>query len=110
MECRTFPGSALNVNNPAIVIANALDDGQTDTQAFALRRTPKEAFVQEGQVKGLYAYAGIGDRETAMAEIDADKTALGILHCIAKQVHKRRMQRLPVQREDGFRLDRNLEI
>src|SRR5690348_9450196 len=110
MKSCTFSGRALNVNNPAVVIANALDDSQTDTQAFTLRRTPKEAFIQEGQVKRLYTYTGIGDRETAMAEIHADKTALGILHGIAKQVHKRRMQRLTVQGQDGFRLNRNLEI
>lgn len=110
MKSRALSRSAFDVDNPAIVIADALDDGQADTQTFTLCRTPEETLVQERKVKGFNPYAGIGDRETALAEIYADKTAFGILDGIAKQIHKRGVQRLPIQCQDRFRLYRNLEI
>ncbi len=110
MKSGPFARRALDINNPAVVIAYTLDNGKPDSQTLALRRTPEEAFVEERHIKWLDAYAGIGDRETALAEIHTYETTFSVLHRIAEQVHKRRMQRLAVQREDGFRLYRNFEI
>src|SRR5574340_470844 len=110
MKSGTFPRGAFDVDDPAVVIANTLDDGKPDAQTLALCRTPEEALVQERHIKWLDAYAGIGDRQAARAEIHTDETTFGILHRITQQIHKRGMQCLPVQRKNGFWLYRNLEI
>ncbi len=55
MKSGAFSGRAFDVNFPAVVVANALDDSETDAQPFALSRTPEETLIQEGQVKWLDA-------------------------------------------------------
>ena len=95
MKCRTFSGSAFDIYGPAVVIADALDDSKPDAQTLALGCSAEETLIEKWQIKWLDANAGIGNRKPVLIEIHANKTALGILHRIAKQIHESGMQCLP---------------
>ncbi len=61
VEGCAFSRRAIDLYNPAIVVADTLDDRKTDAQAFAFRRPAEEALIKEGQIRRFDTDAGIGD-------------------------------------------------
>ena len=61
VEGGAFSRRAINLYDPAIVVADTLDNREADSQAFAFCRPAKEALIKEGQIGGFDADAGIGD-------------------------------------------------
>ena len=102
MKCRTFSGGAVDINGPAVVIADPFYDSESYAQTLALRRSAEETLIEKWQVKWLDANTRIRDRKTVPVKTDANETPLGILHRVSEQIYESRMQCLRIQRKNRF--------
>src|SRR5262249_58847713 len=92
---------APDFDTPAVMIANPLDDRETESTAAGRAVGPKKALEDARQVFRADAAPGIRHRQHSTGVRNLYEATLGILDGVADQIREHEAQRLMVQVEHG---------
>src|SRR5882672_11542823 len=108
-EGAALRGDTVDLDSPAVLIADALDDCKPEPVATTQVLRAEKTLENARQVLDRDALAGVGDCQPFRRIAYPDEAALGVLDSIAYEISEDQPQRLVVQFELGFRRDVHFE-